>query len=157
MNWGYNPVPKIPFQGKKNKQEVFRGRTIPTKKQRGAVSKTTARKVFEVYGEYCAICQSNQIELHHIKPKGFSNGGRGTWRNLIPLCPSHHRGKEGVHNNKKLMEKFQYEHKKKYGVHYHCDKFDLYKLGLIKEAEDADFEEFMQKEELKLWKKRSKS
>jgi hypothetical protein len=142
----YRPVPKKPFKGKK-KQEVFKGRTIPTKKQRGSVSKTTAKRVFEIHDEYCVVCGSNQIELHHVKPKGFSNGGRGTVRNLIPLCPEHHRGKEGVHNDKRLMQKLQYEQEKRFGKYYYMDKFDLFKLGLIPNTEDEEFEKFMKRME----------
>lgn len=34
------------------------------------------------------------VELHHLRSGGWGKGGHLT---LIPLCPGHHRGNEGVH------------------------------------------------------------
>lgn len=34
------------------------------------------------------------VELHHLRTGGW---GKGNYQTLIPLCPSHHRGMEGVH------------------------------------------------------------
>ncbi|UYL94218.1 HNH endonuclease [Geobacillus phage vB_GthS_PT9.1] len=137
---------KIPKKRKK-KLEVYKGRTIPSKKTRGKISKKDYEKAIEVYGPYCAECGSPYIEMHHVKPKGFSTGGRGVWRNLVPLCPEHHRGKTGVHQNRELMEKYQKRHKQLYGEHYYRDKYDLFKMGLIPTPTDECYERFFEKEE----------
>lgn len=34
------------------------------------------------------------VELHHLRSGGWGKGG---YRTLMPLCPSHHRGPAGVH------------------------------------------------------------
>ncbi|MGG3893153.1 HNH endonuclease [Geobacillus stearothermophilus] len=132
---------------RKKKLEVYKGRTIPSKKTRGKISKKDYMKAIEVYGPYCAECGSPYIEMHHVKPKGLSAGGRGVWRNLVPLCPEHHRGKTGVHQSKELMEKYQRRHEALYGQYYYCDKYDLFKLGLIPTPTDECYERFMREEE----------
>lgn len=145
-----NPKPKFKVKKprkKKKKMEVYKGRTIPAKKTRGKISKKDYMKAIEAYGPYCAECQSPYIEMHHVKPKGLSAGGRGVWRNLVPLCPEHHRGKTGVHQSKELMEKHQRRHEELYGPYYHCDKYDLFKMGLIPNTTDKEYEKFMEKEE----------
>ena len=49
----------------------------------------------------CALCyhihgphEPAPVELHHLRSGGF---GKGDYTTLIPLCPPHHRGNEGVH------------------------------------------------------------
>jgi len=158
----FNPVPKVTKQRKdkprrkgkakipkkrKKKLEVYKGRTIPSKKTRGKISKKDYEKAIEVYGPYCAECGSPYIEMHHVKPKGFSNDGRGVWRNLVPLCPEHHKGKTGVHQNRELMEKYQKRHEELYGPYYYCDKWDLFKMGLIPNTTTEAYEKFMREEE----------
>ena len=34
------------------------------------------------------------VELHHYRGGGW---GKGDYMTLIPLCPEHHRGRQGVH------------------------------------------------------------
>lgn len=34
------------------------------------------------------------VELHHYRGGGW---GKGDYTTLIPLCPEHHRGRQGVH------------------------------------------------------------
>jgi 5-methylcytosine-specific restriction endonuclease McrA len=143
----YRPYPKsqqLKKPGKKEKRlEVYKGRTIPSKRQRGKVTKKEYNRAIEANGDACLVCGSKQIEMHHVLFR--SKGGRGTWRNLIPLCPEHHRGKTGVHQNKGLMLHFQKRQRELYGPYYHCDKWDLYKAGLIPNTTDKAFEEFFEK------------
>ena len=48
----------------------------------------------------CMVCRKvfgitdGPVELHHLRSGGW---GKGNYLTLIPLCITHHRGKEGVH------------------------------------------------------------
>lgn len=48
--------------------------------------------------------------------------------------------KTGVHQNRELMEKYQKRHEELYGPYYHCDKYDLFKMGLIPNTTDKEYE-----------------
>jgi hypothetical protein len=148
MMFEYRPVPKKPFKGKK-KQETFKGRTIPTKRERGKINKSDYQRVIDEHGFECWYCGTTQnLECHHIVFR--SQGGRGVWTNLRFLCSEHHRtGKESVHQNKKIMQKLQYEHMKMFGKYYFQDRFDLFKLGLIPTPTKEVYESFMEKERKK--------
>lgn len=58
----------------------------------------------------CAMChhihgphEPGPVELHHIRTGGW---GKGNYKTLIPLCPNHHRGREGIHHiGTKLWER----------------------------------------------------
>lgn len=50
----------------------------------------------------CYICCNPNIEVHHIIFRSHAPYMKDAEINLIGLCPLHHRGKEGVHFNKKL-------------------------------------------------------
>lgn len=143
----YRPYPKAVQLKKPNrekrKRKKYKGRIIPSKRQRGKVSKKDYNKAIEVNGPYCLECGSPNIEIHHVRSR--SQGGRGTWRNLIPLCPEHHRGKSGVHQNREMMLKYQKRQENLYGKYYYCDKWDLFKAGLIPNTTDRAFEEFFEK------------
>jgi 5-methylcytosine-specific restriction endonuclease McrA len=161
MNFGFHPAPKTTYpKGKKKKLETYKGRAIPKAKDRGKISKTDYQKVIDEHGFSCWFCGSEaNLECHHVVPKGFSKvkSGRGVWTNLRFLCSEHHRGKTGVHQNKKLMQKLQYEHEKLYSQHFYKDRFDLFKEGLIPTPTKEVYESFMsrgldkclKKEELK--------
>ena len=49
----------------------------------------------------CAVCrrmgfEGTPAELHH--PRALAGGwGRSSHMNVVPLCPRHHRGSDGVH------------------------------------------------------------
>lgn len=48
----------------------------------------------------CVLCRhlwgitDTPPQLHHLRSGGW---GRGDYKTLIPLCPTHHVGDEGVH------------------------------------------------------------
>ncbi|MGG3233237.1 HNH endonuclease signature motif containing protein [Priestia flexa] len=132
------------------KQEIYKGRTIPTKQQRGKITTAQYNEAARQHGEFCFFCgATHSLECHHVMPKGFSRNksGKGVWRNLRFLCASCHRGEDGVHQNKDKMEQLQAEHERLYGQWFWCDVYDLYKLNLIpnttKEAYEKYFEERM--------------
>ena len=61
--------------------------------------KEVYQKTIELYNGQCAICGSNNIQLHHIR---YGACGRKTYLgNVIPLCKQHH---DLVHTNKKKYQ-----------------------------------------------------
>ena len=148
---GYFPYSKeqqLGYQKKRPKKR--RKRTIPSKRTRGKITKTEYQKAVEMHGYACYFCGSGtNLEMHHVIPKGYSRikNGRGVWRNLRLLCASCHRGKDGVHSNPEKMKQLQDLHKELYGPYYYCDRFDLYKMGLIPDTKKSSYEKFMREEE----------
>ena len=58
----------------------------------------------------CIICDSPQVQVHHIRNrgKGLGNvgiGNRSSHYETIPLCYNHHLGAFSIHNNKLMFEK----------------------------------------------------
>lgn len=128
---------------RKGKVQVYKGRTIPSAKVRGQVSKREYEKMIEVFGEMCVICGNPYIEAHHIRFR--SQGGRGKWRNLAPLCKEHHTK---AHRDRGFADWLRQEREKKYGVWYWADEFDLFMAGLIPNTTKEAFERFMQRGEV---------
>lgn len=63
----------------------------------------TEKQVYEItldiFNRCCAICGSNQVQLHHIR---YGACGRHTYMgNVIPLCKTHH---DLVHTNKRKYQ-----------------------------------------------------
>ena len=147
----FRPYPKseqLKKPGKKEKKlEAYKGRTIPTKKQRGKVSKKDYDRAIQEHGDSCYFCGSTvNLEVHHVMPKGYSRfkNGRGVWRNLRLLCSRCHRGKDGVHQNQEKMEHLQKLHEQLYGPYFYFDRFDLFKMGLIVTPTEEEYEKFME-------------
>lgn len=140
----YRPYPKIKQlknPGKKEKKlEIYKGRTIPSKKQRGKISKREYNRAIEAFGSVCVICGNPYIEMHHIVFR--SHGGRGGFRNLIPLCKEHH---QEAHKNWGFAETLRQERQKIFGEFFYMDKYDLFKAGLIQNTDDKTFEKFFEK------------
>lgn len=132
------PKPRDKTKKKKKKLETFKGRTIPPKKARGTISKTQYEKAIEEFGSTCVYCHDPYIEMHHIIFR--SQGGRGQYRNLIPLCKKHHAL---AHSSRTFADLLREERVKRYGQYYGCDKYDLFKLGLIPNSTDEAFTKFM--------------
>jgi hypothetical protein len=144
MNWGHNPVPKTTYpKGKKKKLEVYKGKSIPSNKTRSAISKKVYNQVIEEHGSVCLDCGNPYIEIHHCVFR--SQFGKGVYRNLIPLCKEHHMK---CHKNFNYAEKWREWLRDQYGEFYWCDKYDLWKKGLIKNPTFEEYEKFMEKEEL---------
>lgn len=131
------------------KPEVYKGRVIPKKSVRGRILATEYNEALRNHGETCFFCGSPNIEMHHVMPKGYSKikNGRGIWRNLRALCPEHHRGKAGVHQNKAMMEHLQQVHESLYGSRFFQDRFDLFKASLIPNTTKEAYEKFMLEQE----------
>ena len=59
--------------------------------------KEVYQKTYDLFDGLCAICQSNQIHMHHIRYGGLYGGRKTYFGNVIPLCEKHHKL---VHTNK---------------------------------------------------------
>ena len=124
-------------------------RKVPHWKQRGAIHKNERAEALRRYGEHCYICGRPHPEMHHIKEKGYGTGGRGKWRNLIPLCYEHHRGTYGVHGSKGngLGERLEQLAIDQFGEWYWADEYDLWMAGHIENPTQELFEKFMEGEQ----------
>jgi 5-methylcytosine-specific restriction endonuclease McrA len=127
---------------KKKKPEIYKGRVIPKAKVRGEISKKEYNRAVEEFGAYCNTCGNPYIEMHHIKFR--SQGGRGRYRNLIPLCKKHHML---AHKDREFSERLRSQREKRFGEWYWADRFDLFKAGLIPTPTEECFERFMQEKE----------
>lgn len=114
----------------------------PKMGQRTQITKKEAEKAKEVFGAYCYFCGDTEIELHHIVYA--KQLGKGKWRNLIGLCNEHHRL---VHAEPTKAVGFRNKREGKYGEHYWCDEYDLFKMGLIDNPTEAEFERYMKAHE----------
>lgn len=140
-----HPYPKsqqLKKLGRKEKKlEVYKGRTIPSRKQRASISKKEYNRTLEAFGDVCCICGNPQIELHHIVFR--SQGGKGGFRNLIPLCKEHHKK---AHKHRRFADQLREQRKQLFGEYYWADKYDLFKKGLIPNTDDKTFEKFFEEE-----------
>jgi hypothetical protein len=139
MNFGFHPAPKTTYpKGKKKKLEVYKGKSIPSNKTRSAISKKVYNQVIEEHGSVCLDCGNPYIEIHHARFR--SQGGKGVYRNLIPLCKEHHMK---CHKSKEYADKWREWLEVQYGQYYFQDKYDLWKMGLIKDPTYELYEKFM--------------
>lgn len=132
---------KIPKKRKK-KIETYKGRVIPSARVRGQISKREYERMIEEFGSVCIICGNPYIEAHHLRFR--SQGGRGEWRNLAPLCKEHHTK---AHRDRQFAEWLRQEREKKYGPWYWADEYDLFKANLIPNTTKEAFEKYMEEEE----------
>lgn len=122
----------------KPKGEQYNGVKIPHRKVRGRVLKKFYIKAIEYWGERCTECGNPHIEMHHVYYK--SQGGRGYYTNLHPLCKTHH---DLAHSSSEFREKLREQHKEAFGEYYYYDRFDAWKQGFISSPEQDKFEEWM--------------
>lgn len=115
---------------------------IPKMGKRTEINDRERKKAKEMFGEHCNICGDHNIQLHHIIYA--SKLGKGKWRNLVPLCDTHHKQ---VHDEPRKGLGIKNKREGKYGPHYMCDEYDLFKMGLIQNPTHKEFEEYMKSEE----------
>lgn len=120
-----------------SKAQQIGKRFIPKQKDRTKITKKEYNKAIDAFGTRC-YCGSQNIEMHHIKLR--SDSGKGNYRNLIPLCGNHHKL---AHTSDLLIKGYQNMRENMFGKYYWCDKYDLFKLGLIEDPNDDEFEAFM--------------
>ncbi|WP_077325735.1 HNH endonuclease [Virgibacillus siamensis] len=116
-------------------------RRKPKSKERNRIKPEEYDKALEYWGGSC-FCQNPFVEMHHVYFR--SKGGRGTWRNLHPLCPTHHRN---AHEDDGFRRHLEVMHKRKFGNHYWMDEHDLYENGLIEEPTKSNMEYYFNTQE----------
>ncbi|MCA1029313.1 HNH endonuclease [Cytobacillus kochii] len=129
---------------KKKNPQLYRGRIIPTKKERTKITKENYNRMLEEFGEYCMMCGHTPIFAHHLYFR--SSIGTGGWRNLAPLCQKCH---DRAHKEFDFAEYLREERAERFGYHFGKDKYSLFKEGLIPTPTDEAYERFMKKEEEK--------
>ena len=132
--------------GYSKQQQLGRKTKAPKRAKRGQISKEDYSTALEVNTRYdgsygCYVCGKNNIEMHHVMFR--SQGGRGKWRNLLPLCKEHH---EMAHKERELTDQLKEHLTKLHGPHYYKDEWDLYDEGLIDEPTVSKYEKFMEGE-----------
>jgi hypothetical protein len=50
----------------------------------------------------CCLCSSQPVELHHLR-EGQGMSQRASDMLVIPVCPSCHRGPQGIHGDKSML------------------------------------------------------
>lgn len=151
------PIAKKPKETKPKLQKTSklpkREFKIPSKKVRGTYTEAEYQKAINVYGIHCLDprCGRFAQEMHHAYFR--SGGGRGTWRNAVPLCTEHHIM---CHKEREYADYWRDYLEKLYGEHYYKDMYDLWMEGLIEEPSKSEFEAFMESEQLKLKKQKQK-
>jgi 5-methylcytosine-specific restriction endonuclease McrA len=129
---------------KKKNPHLYRGRIIPSRKERTSISPADYNKMVERYGNYCLTCGHTPIAAHHLIFR--SHIGTGNWRNLAPLCIVCH-GR--VHKEFSFAEELRDTRRTELGPHFGKDKFSLFKENLIPNTTDEAYERFMKMEEEK--------
>ncbi|WP_050613306.1 HNH endonuclease [Bacillus testis] len=127
---------------KKKNPQLYRGRMIPTKKERTMITPENYNRMIEEFGEYCLMCGHPGIEAHHIVFR--SQFGTGNWRNLAPLCNKCHRQ---AHQQAEFAQLIRDMRAERFGIHFGKDKWSLFKEGLIPNSTDEAYERFMKREE----------
>ncbi|MFD2704202.1 HNH endonuclease [Salibacterium lacus] len=117
-------------------------RIVPKRKDRAQIDSKNYNRALEEYGAYCQVCGDPNIDMHHRTFR--SQGGRKGYRNLVPLCPTHHRE---AHQSRESADYWREKARQKYGEYYDCDKYDLWEMDEIEQPKDDLFERFMQREE----------
>lgn len=143
MSFGFHPTPKQVYKkSKKKSTDIYKGKSIPSSKVRSSINKREYNRTIEEHGSVCLECGNPYVEIHHVKFR--SQGGKGGFRNLIPLCKEHHMK---CHKVKAYADKWREWLTERYSEYYWTDKYDLWKLGLIKDPVHEDFERYMEKVE----------
>ena len=119
-------------------------RRKPKQWKRNNITKEEYRNALDHFGDSCVICNAQPIEMHHVVFR--SSQGRGVYRNLFPLCKGHHLF---AHEDRKFADYLREMKVENHGEHYYKDMYDLYEEGLIEEATQQHYENFMKSEELK--------
>jgi 5-methylcytosine-specific restriction endonuclease McrA len=159
INFDFNPYPKSKQLGKSQKENdkpkpkekrpkkkknhyLYRGRIIPSRKERTHISEKDYNKMVEVFGNYCQECGFTPIFAHHLVFR--SHIGTGNWRNLAPLCKKCH---DRAHKDKEFADYLREKRAKEYGNHFGQDKYSLFMEGLIPNTDNKTYEKFMREEE----------
>ena len=116
----------------------------PSTRRRNDFSSETREEIKNIWGHCCYVCESPQIELHHVKYRSAS--GRGTKRNGLPLCHFHHvNPTHGIHNNRKFRNDITQIFIEQFGEDFYKDEYDLFAEKKIKEPTKEEMEKYFLK------------
>ncbi|MGD7007598.1 HNH endonuclease signature motif containing protein [Metabacillus sp. 84] len=132
---------KVKKPKKRKKPQLTKGRAVPNSKTRSKITKKEYGRAIKAFGEACAECENPAIEMHHLKFR--SQGGKGGYRNLLPLCKTHHNK---AHRSRTFADSLRADREAIYGSWYWADRFDLFKEGLLPNTTQEAFEKFMERE-----------
>lgn len=118
-------------------KQLKRAYKAPKRSIRNRITAKEYEQAYEHYKGVCVMCGNPNIEMHHVKYR--SQGGRGTWRNLMPLCKHHH---EMTHSNATIDESIKAMQIEKHGEHYYMDEHDLYTNNMIDEPKKEAMEKY---------------
>jgi 5-methylcytosine-specific restriction endonuclease McrA len=127
---------------KKKNPYLYRGRIVPTQKERTRIIEENYNRMIEVFGNYCQECGFTPISAHHLIFR--SAMGTGNWRNLAPLCKRCH---DRAHSDYEFTEYLRDKRAKQYGPYFGQDKYSLFMEGLLPNTTDEAYERFMRGEE----------
>ena len=130
---------------KKKNPHLYRGRIIPSRKERTAISKEDYNRMIEEFGDYCMTCGHTPISAHHLVFR--SSIGTGNWRNLAPLCEKCHTK---AHKDRAFADYLRDMRAERFGPRFGQDKYSLFKEGLINNTTDEAYERFFKKEEKRI-------
>jgi hypothetical protein len=125
---------------KKKNPYLYRGRIIPSRKERTKITEKDYKRMVEEFGEYCQECGYTPIFAHHLQFR--SKMGTGNWRNLSPLCLRCH---ERAHKDFEFAEYLRNKRAELIGPDFWKDKYTLFKEGLIPNTDDDTYERFFKK------------
>lgn len=131
MEWRYS-MTQIPKPNYK--------RRTPKRGERGRINKEQYQLALDYFGDTCTICNATPVEMHHVVYR--SQGGRGGYRNLMPLCKSHHNQ---AHQQRAFADSLRQERLEAFGEHYYMDAHDLCYHNLIDEPSPEEFENYMKR------------
>jgi|SRR5690554_3091635 len=114
-------------------------RRKPKQRDRTRIKKEDYQRMIEHWGAFCIVCGSPHIEAHHVRFR--SRGGKGRWRNLLPLCQDHHRD---AHTHDSTRKEYENKLEQEFGQHFWCDEFDLYDMGLIEHPTVREYEKYFE-------------
>lgn len=130
---------------KYSKKDQLKQNKKPSTKNRNDFNQDTKRKIDELQGSGCYVCESPQVQYHHVKYR--SRCGRGVKRNGLPLCNFHHNDPTyGIHFNTKFRNQVFEMFIERFGKDYYKDEHDLYKEGKIAEPTKELLDEYFIKE-----------
>lgn len=124
-----------------SKKDQLKQNKKPSSKARNEFSQDTISQIKELQGSCCYVCESPQVQIHHVKYR--SRSGRGVKRNGLPLCPFHHTDSTyGIHFNSRFRKQVTEIFIERFGPEYYKDEHDLFKEGKIAEPSKKLLEEY---------------
>lgn len=114
-------------------------RRKPKRKNRTKIKEKDYQQMIDCWGANCIYCGSPHIEAHHVRYR--SQGGKGVYRNLLPLCQKHHRD---AHTYESIRKSLIYKLEQEFGEDFYKDRWDLYYEGKIEAPTDSEYERYFE-------------